>query len=247
MHADLGARQADIAVPPEGGGLLDRDAGGDVRRQDLVAVGLVLLLEELPRRHRDHARADALGLQRLVGADAELHLAAGRHQDDLRLAALAVGEDVGTAGDAGGGRVLGAVDRRQCLARQHDAGRLVAHRQHRPPGLGHLVGVGGAEHEQARDRAQADQLLDRLVGGPILADADRIVGEDVDDRQLHQRREADRRLHVVGEDQEAGARTSAASTATCRCRSPPWRARGCRSGSCGRHRSRPRSRRRRRR
>ena len=40
---------------------------------------------------------------------------------------------------------------------------------------------------------------------PILADADRIVGEDPDHRQFHDRRQADRRPHIVAEDQEAGA------------------------------------------
>ena len=33
--------------------------------------------------------------------------------------------------------------------------------------------------------AQCEELLDRLMGRTIFAEADRIVGEDVDDRQLH--------------------------------------------------------------
>src|SRR3546814_20146414 len=37
----------------------------------------------------------------------------------------------------------------------------------------------------------------------VLTDADGIVGEDEDDRQLHQRREADRRLHIIRENQIA--------------------------------------------
>ena len=32
------------------------------------------------------------------------------------------------------------------------------------------------------------ELLDRLVGRAVLADADRVVGEDVDRRDLHDRR-----------------------------------------------------------
>ena len=38
--------------------------------------------------------------------------------------------------------------------------------------------------------------------GPSSPDADRVVGADVDHRQPHDGRQADRRLHVVGEDQE---------------------------------------------
>ena len=53
--------------------------------------------------------------------------------------------------------------------------------------------------------AQHREVLDRLVGRPVLAHADRIVGADVDHRQPHDRREPDRGLHVVGEDQEGAA------------------------------------------
>ena len=51
------------------------------------------------------------------------------------------------------------------------------------------------------------QLLDRLVRRAVLADADRIVREDVDDRDLHDRAQADGRPRVVAEDEEAGAVT----------------------------------------
>ena len=52
------------------------------------------------------------------------------------------------------------------------------------------------------DRPQRRVVLDRLVGGAVLPDPDRVVGEDPGDRQAHDRREPDRRPHVVGEDQE---------------------------------------------
>ena len=59
----------------------------------------------------------------------------------------------------------------------------------------------------------AIELLDRLMRRSVLADADRIVREDIDDGQLHQGRQTDRRLHVVGEDQEARAETPHLRTA----------------------------------
>ena len=67
------------------------------------------------------------------------------------------------------------------------------------PGFGGLGGIGGPQHDQARNRAQAGHLFDRLVGGAILADADAVVGEDVNDPQLAERSQADGRLHVVAE------------------------------------------------
>ena len=56
----------------------------------------------------------------------------------------------------------------------------------------HFIGVGGAEHDKSGDRPQRCELLDRLVRRAVLADADRVVGEDVDHRQLHERGQADR-------------------------------------------------------
>ena len=51
----------------------------------------------------------------------------------------------------------------------------------------------------------AAQVLDRLVGRAVLAEADRVVRPHVGDRQLHQRGQPDRRPHVVAEDQEGAA------------------------------------------
>ena len=41
--------------------------------------------------------------------------------------------------------------------------------------------------------ARSGQLLDRLVRRAVFADADRVVREDVNHRQLHERREPNRR------------------------------------------------------
>ena len=45
-------------------------------------------------------------------------------------------------------------------------------------------------------------MLDRLVGGAVLAEPDGIVGQHIDRLPAHQRGEAKRRLQVVGKDQE---------------------------------------------
>ena len=88
------------------------------------------------------------------------------------------------------------------------------------------------------------ELLDRLVGRAVLAHADGVVGEDVDDRDLHDRGQPDGRAAVVAEDQEARAVGPDLGERQAVQRSRPWRARGCRSGSCGRRRFRRGSRRR---
>ena len=82
-----------------------------------------------------------------------------------------VDEHVGALGDAGGLRVLGAVDDRQVLARERDAGRAAA-TQDLGPRLRGLVGVGRADDGQARHRPQRGEVLDRLVRRAVLAEAD---------------------------------------------------------------------------
>ena len=63
----------------------------------------------------------------------------------------------------------------------------------------------GRTIDEVRDRPQRGQVLDRLVGGAVLAQADRVVGPHVDDRRLHHGGQADRAAHVVAEGEERAA------------------------------------------
>ena len=78
------------------------------------------------------------------------------------------------------------------LPGQDQRGRLVAVHGH-PPGLRGLVGVGRPDHLEAGHRPQRRQLLDRLVGRAVLAEADRVVRPRVDDVGPRQRGQPDRR------------------------------------------------------
>ena len=57
---------------------------------------------------------------------------------------------------------------------------------------------------RGRGSPAARRAADRLVGRTVLAETDRVVGEEVDHRHLHQRREPDRWPRVVGEGQIGG-------------------------------------------
>ena len=48
-------------------------------------------------------------------------------------------------------------------------------------------------------------MLHRLVGRAVLAEADRVVGHHVDDRNAGERRDAHGGAGIVGEDQEGRA------------------------------------------
>ena len=70
------------------------------------------------------------------------------------------------------------------------------------PGLRHLVGVGRADDGEVGNGAQGGHLFDRLMGGPVFADADAVVGEDEDGGHAHEGGEADAGAHVVAEDEK---------------------------------------------
>ncbi len=73
------------------------------------------------------------------------------------------------------------------------------------PGHGGLEGVAGAPDLEVGDEAQAGRVLHGLVRGPVLAEADGIVGQDVDHPLLHERRHADGVAAVVAEGEERPA------------------------------------------
>ena len=184
------------SVPPERAGGLHGHAGPEAGRQDRVAVGRGLRREELEGGHADHPRADAVGGQQPAGAQGDGHLRAGADQD----AVVAVGQHVGPPLD-----LVGAVEDRQPLAGEDQHRGRVAALQGDAPRRGGLVGVGRPQGDQVRHGAQRGQVLDRLVGGAVLSQRDRIVGVDEDRPQAAQRGQPHRVLHVVVELEEGGA------------------------------------------
>jgi len=132
-------------------------------------------------------------------------LRTGPQQQNLRPTALGLGQDVGPLVQAIRAAQDPAVQGRNVLTGQgqgHGA-LLVAHGN--LPGLDHLVGVAGPQDHQIGDGPQGGQMLDRLVGRPILAQTDAVVRPDVDHGQAHQGGKAHGPPHVVGEDQEGRA------------------------------------------
>ena len=65
-----------------------------------------------------------------------------------------------------------------------------------------FIRVRRPEHDQARNGAQRDQLLNRLMGRSIFPIAHGIMGENENRRQFHERREPNGRPCVVAEDEE---------------------------------------------
>jgi len=148
---------------------------------------------------------DPFDCERLVSSNAERDLAARGDEQDFRTAARRVCQHVGTPRQSRRGREPRTVQRRQRLAREHERYRLVAKSKRDPPGLGDFVRVARPDRDQPRNGAQREDLFDRLMCRTVFANADRIVGEHVDDGNLHDCRQPNRRAAVIAEDQEARA------------------------------------------
>ena len=139
----------------------------------------------------------------LAGLDAERHLRSGADQDHVRRVAGGLRQNVAAARHGG---ILGVapVEVGHGLPRQHNQ-RWAVVRGCESPSFGGLGRIGGPQQGEARYGAEAGHLFHRFVGGAILADADAVMREYVDDAQLAQRAQPDSRLHVVGKHHEGGA------------------------------------------
>ena len=91
---------------------------------------------------------------------------------------------------------------RNALAREQQADRSVLALDRVAPRRRRLDRVAGPPHGQVRDEPERRAVLDRLVGGSVLAEADRIVGQHEDPPEPHQGGHPDRVTRVVGEDEE---------------------------------------------
>src|SRR5208282_2623901 len=76
---------------------LDRHSCLHVWRQNRFPVIPILIIEQFPRRHTDHACPNTLLAQLFVGLQTEGNLAAGPDEDDLRVGARSIRENVGPA------------------------------------------------------------------------------------------------------------------------------------------------------
>src|SRR3954470_2657910 len=169
---------ADPALPAERHSDLDADALAHIRREDRVAIRLVLRLEALPAGQRDHASRDPVVVQGPTGGHRELELGPGADDDQSGRATSRVAEHVAAPGDALAGLLGGPFEHRELLAGQRERDWSISSLDgERPCGRG-LVRVAWADEPQVRDRPQRRVLLHGLVRRAVLAETDRVVRPD---------------------------------------------------------------------
>ena len=136
-----------------------------------------------------------------------LELAAGGEQDALEGGGL-LADHIGAAQRALAACLGGdGVHRRLVLAAQDQGDGAVLARDGMGVGRGGLLGVRRADDVEVRDAPERGHRLHRLVGRAVLAHADRVVREDVEDLEARERGQADGGPQVVREGQERGPRT----------------------------------------
>src|SRR5580704_14140311 len=83
LHPNHTSGTARIPLPSESGRLLNCDARLHCAWQHTVPVLLTLVFEDIPRRHRYHARVEALGEKRFMRVHNETNFAPRGNQDHL--------------------------------------------------------------------------------------------------------------------------------------------------------------------
>ncbi len=154
------------------------DADARRRSQHGAAIVGALPLEQFPAGHGDHGGLDALAGQQFAGRHRESRLPsrsrAGSRRGRLRF--RAAHRRRGRRG------FRGAFSARRAGPDGSGPGPKAPTCRPAPPAsFRRLDRVGRPEHQQVRHGAQRRQMLDRLMGRAVLAEADGIMGQHIDD------------------------------------------------------------------
>src|SRR5690554_1533740 len=204
LHANESALISEDAAPALLDRGLDHDARLHLAREDGLAIGLVLHIEEIERGHAHDAHAAALSAELLFGRDHERELASRGDEDELGLAALSVLQNITAALHPRSVGVDAAMERREVLPREDEDGGAIVFRGGLPR-LARLIRVPGADRHKIRDAPERGEMFDRLMRRAIPADPDGVLRKDMAGAHAHQRREAERGAHIIAKDEEGRA------------------------------------------
>ena len=126
-------------------------------------------------------------------------------ENAVLVAGFTAREHVRAFRQSGSRSILTPIDHRNVLPCEHEANGPFSMRHRHAPGFDRFGSVARPQDHEVGHRAQAGQLLDRLVGRAVFPERDAVVRPYVDHARPAQRREPDGGAHVVGERQEGGA------------------------------------------
>src|SRR5271154_393384 len=102
------------------------------------------MFKNVPRRHRDYARADAFGAQLFMRLNGEAYFTARGDENNLEVRIGRVSEHISPARNTRRWRILAPIERRQRLTRQHQCGWLMTELHDITISLDNFVGIAGA-------------------------------------------------------------------------------------------------------
>ena len=176
---------------------------GNLRRKHPSAIVLRLLVEQFNGGHGDDPCTDPLSRQYLLSVQGRVNLRAGSYQNDFGRPSLGFRQNVAAPGDSLSDAAVCRIEHGDLLAcKRQDERPFLA--DHYAPGRNRFIGVGGTQNSEAGNESKARDMLHWLMGGPVFAQADRVVCKDEEGVSLHQGRQPQCGAHVVGEDQESG-------------------------------------------
>src|SRR5262249_56255290 len=110
FHADDTASRTDITLPAKHRSLLNSETRLHRGQQNVIPIGLRLLFENVPRRHRDYAGSNPLSCQRFMGLNDHGNFAPRSDEVDLRSAISRIGHDICAARPAARGCLFETTD-----------------------------------------------------------------------------------------------------------------------------------------
>jgi hypothetical protein len=119
--------------------------------------------------------------QLLLGGDHQTDFRSRRDQQHVGMAICCFRKDIGTLAQPISSGILRAVQSRHMLSRQNQRDRVLTCFDSHAPGDGGFIGISGTDDGQTWDSTEIGQLLNRLVGRPILPQSDAVMRKDVDD------------------------------------------------------------------
>ncbi len=162
-----------------------------------------MLGKEFHRRHRDNPCSDTFGLQLVAGRHGNFDFRPCCHQDHLTLA-FGLGQNIGPLGGQIA-RDMFSAQRGQVLTGQGQHAGAVWLRQRDFPTFRGFHRIGRAHHKAIWRGAHHGEMLNRLVGWAILANADAVMGHHIDHVNPHQSGKSHRGARVIGKGKECPA------------------------------------------
>ena len=200
IHGYDSAVKACILMPGVSGACLYANACAYCRGDNAFLILSALCFKELHTGHGNDSRVDAVCLKLSLCLNDKLNLTTGSDEYAVGGSLFTIGKDVAALESVYAGCFVLC----QRLTGKNETGGGLSGKSGDPSGGSFLI-VAGTEYLHVGDGAEADEVLNGLVGAAVLTNADGVVRQDVDSGDIHEGGESHCVLHIIGEYEEGCA------------------------------------------